>query len=214
MNDFLTKAELYARVDEKALELGFDIYSQFYNMDAIWLAGQVCKNLTIELIEFNEAKICGILYKGKNSTTIGLNARRSAVGRNFDCMHEIIHYWFHDGEYFYCDLRSNSPIEWQANAGAAQFLMPYQSFIPAYSRMFDFFYGKNPPHVAQKKLIGYLANHYRVGEMAVGCRLEDLKPEIEQYLSGVAVGDLRVMTGARFRSMGDSECRLGLPLSN
>ena len=189
---FLNKSELYKKVSQKAVSLGFDLYSPNYRIDSVRLAMDVCLNLSIEFIDFKETKICGILFKGKNTTTIGLNSRRSAHGKNFDCMHELIHYWFHDGDYFCCAENSQNHLEWQANEGAAQFLLPYQNFIPNYSYYHDHFYANYSPMAAHDALIKHLAARYLVGEMVVQYRLASLNSEIIQFVDGVKIDDIKI----------------------
>lgn len=190
----LSKAKLYEIVTEKAAELGFNSSAQNYKIDAQKLAMEVCHNPEIRIIEFNDIKICGLLYKGEYATTIGLNARRSAGGKNFDCMHELIHYWLHDQNAFYCLDGQAGHMEWQANEGAAQFLMPYQSFIPNYCYLHDKLYGKFAPLKAYEMQVAALAGNYMVGEMAVKFRMESLKGEIAQYIDGVSVDKIKVRT--------------------
>jgi Zn-dependent peptidase ImmA (M78 family) len=146
-------------------------------------------------------KICGILYKGKNSTTIGLNARRSLFGQNFDCMHELIHYWFHDRRNFLCPTPGedahlsefDAHLEWQANEGAAQFLMPYQSFIPNYSKWHDHYYSRLSPENAGVALVDHLAKAYLVGQKAAEYRINGLSKEISQFLDGIPIPKIKIL---------------------
>ena len=188
----LSKAKLYEIVTKKAAGLGFNIHAKNYKIDAIALAMQVCLNPEIKILEFSSIKVCGLLYKGEFATTIGLNARRSAGGKNFDCMHELIHYWLHDQCTFYCLEDMDGHMEWQANEGAAQFLMPYQSFIPNYCHLHDTLYAKFAPQKAYEMQIAALAGSYMVGEMAVKFRMESLKNEIAQYINGVPIDKIRI----------------------
>ena len=190
---YLTKAKLYDMVDAKAHDLGLNLRSQNYRLDSLELAMRVCHNLEISFIEFETSLICGVLIKGKNSTTIGLNARRSKLGKNFDCMHELIHYWFHGDEYFLCDHDAKSHLEWQANEGAAQFLMPYQSFIPNYSQIHDYFYENLSAENANNAIIARLSTQYLVGETAVKYRINGLQNEIKQYLNGIQIERIQVL---------------------
>ena len=190
----LSKAKLYEIVTEKATSLGFNVYAQNYKIDAIALAMRVCVAPEVKILEFSDIKICGLLYKGEFSTTIGLNARRSATGKNFDCMHELIHYWLHDQSAFHCLEGMDGHMEWQANEGAAQFLMPYQSFIPNYCHLHDALYAKLPPQQAYETQIATLAGNYMVGEMAVKFRIDRLRNEIAQYVDGVDIGKIKVVT--------------------
>ena len=112
-----------------------------YPLDAISLAKKVCRGLTIEQIDFKTITICGILYKGISTTSIALNSNRSVTMQNFDCCNELIHYFCHDIKECQCvcaevgsetsPITQNPFLEWQANEGAAELLVPYQMFIPA-----------------------------------------------------------------------------------
>ncbi|MCL2855462.1 MAG: ImmA/IrrE family metallo-endopeptidase [Defluviitaleaceae bacterium] len=191
---FLTKAQLYRLVSDKATSLGFNLLASNYRINALELAHEICLDLQIDIIDFNEPKICGILYRGRNNTTIGLNARRSATGKNFDCMHELIHYMFHEKDYYMCRSDAEDHMEWQANEGAAQFLVPYQSFIPNYCRLHDRFYMQTKPERAYQALILHLSQQYAVGELVIQYRLNQLSSEIVQYLDGVAVEDIEIIS--------------------
>ncbi|MDR2166725.1 MAG: ImmA/IrrE family metallo-endopeptidase [Clostridiales bacterium] len=199
---FLNRAGLYDMVSGKAAALGLNMAAPNYRIDAMQLAMQVCLNLKIEMLNFKETKICGILYKGENSTTIGLNARRSLFGQNFDCMHELIHYWFHDRRHFWCTPYDDSlshknfeaHLEWQANEGAAQFLMPYQSFIPNYSDFHDHFYARLSPENAQNAIIDHLAKSYLVGQKAVEYRINGLEKEITQFVKGIQIPQIKIIS--------------------
>jgi len=180
--NFLSKIQLYKIITDKIASLGYDIYSKNYKVNAVELAKRVCINLEIELIDFKEIKICGILYKTQNSTSIGLNMRRSITGRNFDCMHELIHYWLHKSNFFYCTENTTSHLEWQANEGAAQFLMPYQNFVPNYVQIYKRITINYPTTIASNMLTLYLAKSYGVGETAIEYRIKSLKGYIEQYI--------------------------------
>ena len=194
---FLTKAKLYEMVTQKAASLGFNVFAQNYKIDARRLAMKCCLNLHIEIVPFEDLKICGVLYKGEFSTVIGLNARRSATGKNFDCMHELIHYWFHPQSSFYCADDAKNHLEWQANSGAAQFLMPYQSFIPNYCDLHDKLYARLQPDAAYDALVTVLARNYMVGEMAVKIHIDSLAAEIGQYIDGVGVDKIKITSPKR-----------------
>ena len=193
----LSRSELYSVVTRKASELGFNVFSRNYRIDACDLAMRACLRPQIRLLDFTEAHVCGVLYRGDNTTTIGLNVKRSAVGRNFDCMHELIHYWYHEGASFYCVADVNNNIEWQANEGAAQFLMPYQNFIPKYCYLHDEFYNRLSPAAAHDALIGNLAKNYMVGERAVQIRIKSLSAEIARYVDGTPIDEIKIVSGRK-----------------
>jgi hypothetical protein len=88
-------------------------------------------------------------------------------------------------------------MEWQANEGAAQFLMPYQSFIPNYCYLHDKLYANFAPQQAYDMQIAALAGNYMVGEMAVKFRMDSLKSEIAQYIDGVDINKIKVVSGRK-----------------
>ncbi len=196
-NAVLNKFDLYKFITEKINLLGYDFSSSSYQVNSIDLAYKVCKNLEIQYLNFKEKKICGILYKGENCTTIGLNNNRSEKGKNFDCMHEIIHYWLHNDNVFYCDENATDYFEWQANEGAAQFLVPYQNFIPKCHGIFRLFYNLYPKDIARKKTIEHLSYLYNVGEQVIEYRLENLYSEIIQYKYTKTVATLNIKSLTR-----------------
>ena len=177
---FLTKKELYYFVDNliEQLDLNYDSYP----LNSIEIAKRFCVDLKLHEIDFEG--ICGILYRG-NSTYIALNNSHSNLMQNFDCMHELIHYFLHeDINEFNCFTQENSikqhdGLEWQANEGAAQALVPYQTFIPTYVQLCKEY--RNDKF--QFKIIAELSKKYMVSENVIQIRLNSLKYEIYQYFS-------------------------------
>lgn len=140
---YLEKADLYRKIENLKEELNilpwiFPIYSKE-------IAKRYCVALHIEELDLDA--LSGILYRGHNETWIALNKNHSAQRQNFDCMHELIHYFIHMNlrKSFECisredgKIRQNSFIEWQANEGAAEFLVPYQEFLPKVKEAYPFF---------------------------------------------------------------------------
>jgi len=164
------------------------------------IAMKHCNNVMIEQVPFPSKDICGILYKGRKSTSIALNGNRSDTMQNFDCMHELIHYFFHDieNQQYICSVSDSeentivqdSYIEWQANEGAAQFLIPYEillSLIKARKDYLDTWYGI-------QDLREDLANKFNVTEDVIKVRLKSLKYEIHQYLNGCALEKIHLLS--------------------
>ncbi len=197
-NSKLTKKDLYDIITNKILELGLDPYSSSYKANSMEIANQVCKNLKVEYLNFNETKICGILFKGENSTSIALNNKRSIRGQNFDCMHEVVHYWLHDNNYFYCNENSNEYYEWQANEGAAQFLLPYQMFIPKYTetfyRLLKFYERTYNYDLVYRKTNEHLCWVFDVGEKVIENRLKSLQSELTQYFDTNSINNIDIIS--------------------
>ena len=99
---YWNKTNLYRQVDALKKELQSLYVFNATGIDSKGLAYQCVNNLAIREIPFDNTKICGILYKGDRKTAIGLNVNRTPEMQNFDCMHELIHYFFHDICYCQC----------------------------------------------------------------------------------------------------------------
>lgn len=177
--NYWTKQLLYENVD--ALISQLDFTNKDYPLDSISIAKRYCVDLHLEEIKFNN--LCGVLYRG-TSTYIALNASHNDEMKNFDCMHELIHYFLHDGEKEFKCLNANekkayqnSFLEWQANEGAAQALVPYKLFVPMYVELCL----KYRDDILQYNTTKILAKHFNVSGFVISNRINSLRYEIYQY---------------------------------
>ncbi|WP_163195548.1 ImmA/IrrE family metallo-endopeptidase [Clostridium thermarum] len=160
---------LYMRIGQKLKELG--ITYRDYPLNSIELLKSKFPDVILEITVFPSINMGGIFYRGKECSGIALNALRSEKGRNFDCMHEMIHYWYHPNSEAICFysnfIKQNPGIEWEANEGAAYALMPPKLFAKKYFE----FHGD----------IKALSDFFFVGETAVKYRIENLGlPKLER----------------------------------
>lgn len=141
--------------------------------------------------DFDTNGFCGAAYAGPVSDTMVLNENRSLVERNFDCTHEVIHLTKHrslNNGIFKCfDEAQNSFLEWEANEGAAQLLVPYQDFIPRFSACLD-------SHHTSGTIQSELATHYFVSTQVINIRIESLSYEIDQYRNGVPIEKIELLS--------------------
>lgn len=207
--EYWTKRMLYEFVDALRTSLGITLSPSNFPLSAISIGKEHCKNLTIEKIPFPTPYICGILYKGDNSTSIALNANRDDCMQNFDCMHELIHYFFHDISY--CQLMcsekkisQDSYIEWQANEGAAQFLVPYQVFIPKYLKLER----KYAHSFWEDDSIEDLAKYFNVSSRVIKNRINSLEAEIAQYKRNQQINSLMIISKTKAISLGFSSFKI------
>jgi len=197
----MTKKELYILMDKKRVEIGMSNNEYIFSpVNSIILADKYCKNLEIIYKNFKETKICGILYKGKETTSICLNSKRSTSGRNFDCMHELIHYWFHENELFMCADKESDYYEWEANEGAAQFLMPYQIYLPLFKRTRIKLLQKDKylnTNELSNSICKELSTYFNVGTLAISVRMQGLSYELLQYEQGVSINNLDIKSATQ-----------------
>lgn len=199
MPKYLTKKALYEQIDK--LKIRLDLKATEFPINALDLAYKYCINLEVHYLEFEE--LCGILYKGSTTTTMALNKIHSPFSQNFDCMHELVHYFLHDKQSsFHCmnieGLKQDEYLEWQANEGAAQALVPYQEFIPLYVQMAL----KNKNIFYSFTTIDYLASHFQVSGHVIHNRIRSLQYEIYQYFQlNRAIKDLVILSYSKLQKL-------------
>ncbi|MGV8149975.1 MAG: ImmA/IrrE family metallo-endopeptidase [Alkaliphilus sp.] len=158
---FISLDQLEIIIEQKLAE--YSIVEESYPISPKEII-RIISNLEIHYKKFSNHLIGGICYKGKKNSAILLNTMRSKKGQNFDCMHELIHYWFHpQNEYLNISknfVHQNRSYEWQANNGAAIALMPTALFR---KKCFEF-----------DGDIEKLSDFFLVGEMAVIFRIENI----------------------------------------
>lgn len=151
--------------------------------------------IDIEYQHFNNPGLCGLAMVGEKVDTIVLNTTRGSAEQNFDCGHELIHLVKHRDiqDSFSCFTKAhpqqNSFREWQANEGAAQFLVPYQDFIPRFLS-----YTSASSLYTSFGIQEMLADHYHVPPRVISIRLDSLSYEIDQYRCGVSLDCIELLS--------------------
>lgn len=125
---------------------------------------------------------CGTIFFGNKIDTIVLNKNRSKFEQNFDFTHETVHKFKHRrlGKIACGCLTScqNSFIEWEANEGSAELLVPYRKLLPLIREQLP----DSPSCMEIVHLKKRLADQFQVSDAVIHYRLESLKYEIFQYL--------------------------------
>ena len=128
------KRKLYQQVDRLRTKWGYTPRQRF---DIIQLTSS-SERISVEYHAFKTLGLCGVAMVGEKKDSILLNSKRSTIEQNFDCGHELMHLYLHRhcADSFNCFMHSkpqqNTFLEWQANEGSAQLLVPYQDFIPRF----------------------------------------------------------------------------------
>lgn len=142
----------------------------------------------------------GIVRIAKNrdeNHVILLNENKSFVEQNYHGFHELTHILTVDepGTTLNCfgntRPNQNSYIEWLANEGAAEFLMPYKEILPIIRNESKTFDEHSMPifDLSEK-----LSNMYNVSTVVVQNRISSLSYEIWQYLSGTDIDKIQLMS--------------------
>lgn len=190
------KANLYAYVNRLRDNLGLSYES--YPINTVELCSRM-GNVDIQYHAFKSNGFCGAVLIGDISNTIILNSNRSESEINFDCGHETLHLTKHRAEGIDCfscmelKVRREPSVryyEWEANEGAAELLVPMGLLLPQIRSNYsllkkwkDFYYFKEE-----------LASYYNVSEAVISFRFESLKYEIDQYINGTEIEDIKILS--------------------
>lgn len=181
------KEKLYEHVDFYRDLLGLSFDQPIKLVDVLAPYSQ----FDVEFCNFKTPGLCGVAMVGNKSDTIILNSNRTSEEQNFDCGHEFLHLTTHREiqESFNCFTKAkpqqNTFREWQANEGSAQFLVPYQDFIPRFTSLFS---------DKASDIQGVLAEHYHVTPQVINIRMNSLAYEIDQYRTGVQLDRIELLS--------------------
>ncbi len=143
--------------------------------------------------------IVHIAENKKENHVILLNANKSQIEQNYHGFHEFTHILTTDepGTTINCFEKikpnQNTYIEWLANEGAAEFVMPYREILPIIKEESKSFDSYSYPVCG---LIEYLAYKYNVSTIVAKNRIVNLSYEIWQHINGVNIDDIEIMSFA------------------
>ena len=189
------KEDLYARIDLMRKNLGISQYDTAIN--ALELCERKISDVKIIYHSFDTSGFCGAAFAGDKENTIVLNTARLENEQNFDCGHELIHLVRHrhlnNGIFNCSSKKQNSFLEWEANEGSAQLLVPYQDFIPRFISLLN---------DKATDIQGVLAEHYHVTPQVINVRMNSLAYEIDQYREGARLDCLELLSRKQRRQRG------------
>lgn len=217
MGEFNRKKALYDRIDQMRRELG--ISDNCYPLDMVTICME--KGLaTVEEVPFKSSLTKGMAipsYQSGEKDIILLNSSLGKRELSFTCGHEIIHLAIHRCKVirffsFEQVMRKQNPyLEWQANEGSAELHVPYRLLFPKLKAAFP--YLESPQDIRDLK--ASLADEFQVADEVIYYRLESLKYEIAQYLTGIGLENIVFMprskqkeTGISAQSLNDVEKEL------
>ncbi len=190
--NYCTKDDLYKYVAKskefmgiKTNEIGLDFYE----------ACSSIKKLDVRTVNFKDRSLRGLSVPKEN--IILLNSFRNRTERNFDCAHEFMHVIKHKNENFqtfncFDTLRpQQSPyLEWQANEGAAEMLVPYKIFIPMFCKSIS----NCVTPADYYSFLDSLAHIFNVPNAVIELRVDNLKYEIYQYENGCDINRIQLLS--------------------
>ena len=201
----MTKHGLYKKVHNIRESLGIDLAEY-----PIRIKEYIGDTTNITTAPFETPGLRGIaISNGIEVPQIILNSNLSINESNFYCGHEFMHIMLHPPKShstFTCYERvreqQNTFLEWQANEGAAELLMPYQLLIPEYvslkKRMLSGFW----PY--EGDIFDVLAENFHTTYMIAQHRISSLSYEIQQYENGISLDRLKIVSKSALVARGIS----------
>ena len=188
---YLNKKQLYDKIHEIKSKWNIESSAPYNPYEACMKE----RHITVDEAEFTTKGLRGILQIDDSGHHIILNSRRTRAERNFDLAHELMHSVLHSSENaakFICpiEIKKNDYLEWQANEGAAEFLVPYKEFLQDICNIKESLRTEDDLYAFKFRE----AVKFRVSVQTITYRLETLRYEIRQKLSGVAFEDIYIIS--------------------
>lgn len=182
------KDTLYAVIDDMRKMLGIELKD--YPINIFKIIEQLKDVVDVSFDDLNP-KLGGMLIVNEqpNKSAILINVNRN---KQFSTAHELIHYLGHGKDIAYLHTNNKDSIEWQANEGAAELLMPYKLFIPSFCE-------KSKSIVSVDKIITLIALEFNVTKYIAKTRVQSLQYEINQYLLGISIDKINIVTNCMCR---------------
>jgi Zn-dependent peptidase ImmA (M78 family) len=195
----MSKKDLYVSVDN--LKRKMRIKSFEYPLNIFDICQNRLINIEIGLANFRTHDLRGMAIISEDTRrenhVILVNANRSQVEINYHGSHELMHIIMQKnvaGQTFKCydnvKPLQNSYIEWQANEGAAEFLVPYKMLLPLVKDNFDDICSCIGSYGFCEKY----APLFGVSTIVMQNRLNSLSYEINQYMKGVPLHNVRILS--------------------
>lgn len=165
----MTKAELYRQVDGLRQRLGGRMPKTYAGL--LSLVDHTVEHLRVVAHPMDSRRVSGLLLRGEESVIL-LNTSFSPESLRFTLAHELIHFFLHPQQRQFLCARQSSPLEWQANEGAAELLVPRHSFLPTMENICSDFWQENDR-------IAAAAIRFGVSEQVIRYRIKSLR----QYYS-------------------------------
>lgn len=206
MGEYNRKRALYDRIEQMRHDFG--ICGDCYPLDMVDFC--IKRGLAnVAEVPFKSVQTKGMAvpsYQKGEKDIILLNSSLSKRELGFTCGHELVHLTLHRCKvirFFSFEQvmqKQNPYLEWQANEGSAELHVPYRLLFPKLKAAFP---GLKSLRDIQNLKTG-LAEEFQVVDEVIYYRLESLKYEICQYLSGIDLENIDFMPVSKQREAGIS----------
>lgn len=181
------------------LKLCYNITDSDYPLNIFQLCS-CFEDIVIQKADFKTKDLRGMLTLAEDETdvcVILVNGNKSFEEQNYHGFHEFMHIFTTDSEpgttincFEKVKPTQNSYIEWLANEGAAEFLVPYNKLLPMvknnYSSMLE--------GIGTYEFCLETAPKFSVSPVVIQNRINSLSYEIHQYVNGVSINDIEILS--------------------
>lgn len=200
---YFNKSQLYEEIDRCRKILNANGITEIN-------IGNICEeypHISVRYEPFETPGLRGMVIfstGGNPINRIFINSLLPSTEQHFHSIHEYLHIYLHsdiggnDITCFENGIKNNqdSGIEWQANEGAAELIMPYKEFIPWFYQMFtEYSNGSDYWKLMYDDfdVTDVLADHYKVSVPVICNRISSLAYEIDQFCSGIPIDDVEIL---------------------
>lgn len=138
-----------------------------------------------------------ISNKSDENHVILLNENKTETENNYHGAHEFMHIFTvgdNVGEIIRCydkiKPNQNAYTEWLANEGAAELLVPYRIFLPLVRKNYE----SMLQDFGAYQFCQDYADYFNVSPFVLEHRLSSLKYEIYQYINGVNIDNIKIIS--------------------
>ena len=184
----------------------FNIKPYDYPLDIFEICERIL-NVDILAVPFKTPDLRGMVSIARNDEDkhiILVNSNKSREEQNFHGFHELIHIPTADkpGTTLNCfdkvKPNQDSYLEWLANEGAAEMAVPYKILLPMIkSEIHEMLIGNGTWAFCEKH-----ASDFGVSPIVLQNRIDSLKYEIQQYLNGIPLDQLEILSISKQKKRG------------
>ncbi len=195
----MSKKDLYESINN--LKNKINLQDAEYPLDIFDICRNRLTNIEIGKVPFKTNDLRGMAVVSENpiieNHVILVNGNKTPQEMNYYGAHELIHIAIQKnkaGQTFTCYDKvkptQDRYVEWQANEGAAEFLVPYRRLLPIIKKHYD----KICVGLGTYNFCKTYSQLFGVSTVVMQNRLNSLSYEIDQYLSGTPLDDIQILS--------------------
>ena len=131
--------------------------------DLLYTAGRL---VPVQFHRFDSQKLGAVLIGGR---VIVVNSARPLPCQRFSLAHELVHYFLHRG----MESHKNPFLEWQANEGAAELLLPHREVL-AIAAAHRSTMGTLPRLLARRFGVSETVARYKLQSLGLSCQSKSI----------------------------------------